>query len=736
MKPLNLLLWILVCASLVTSAPAQTTTNSTNTIVRFTITGGDLIGTMDVELFDHDKPETVRNFLTYIQSGAYQNLFFHRCVPGFVLQAGAARVANPRSPALFGQYFPVPSFGAITNEFNAGPLLSNTYGTLAMAKRGGNPNSASTDWFFNLSNNSTNLDNQNGGFTVFGQVLTGTNVLEHFNSLGPFQGVLDLSLDFFYGPAAALFNALPVSFREFTLRLPRNIDLYYVQFKILHPRDVVRPTVTLKTPAANARVINETNFATGSAADRGGLAAVYYRLNEGDKLTASGTTNWSAPLQPPPGTNTLVVHSVDTAGNPSIFIKRTFFRVVKELLTLQIIGNGKVSGATNGQVLEIGRGYRLTATPSRGQLFIGWTGEIVSSSATILFLMQSNLTLQANFIANPFIPVKGTYNGLFFDTNSVRPEIAGFFTSTTTEPGRFTAKLQNGGRTYPFTGQFDLEGRAINLVPRAGTSALTVELQLDLTNGTQQITGRVIDQTGDAWLLANRAWFHAVTNKAIPLTGKYTLVIEGSDDTVGSPGGNGFGTATIDLAGNVLFTGTLADGTPVTQRVPVSKEGQWPFYASLYAGKGSAIGWITFTNRELDDLNGWLTWNKSNQPTMKYYPLGFTNDMIAAIGSRYTPPGTNRVLNVTNALVSFSGGNLAAPFTNNVTLTPPVKITNNTPNNRLTMTIVASSGLFSGSVTPQGTLRAIPFKGALLQKQTNGSGFFLGTDQSGRVTLE
>src|ERR1043166_6556040 len=47
-----------------------------------------IFGDMDVELLEKDKPITVSNFLAYVQSGRYQNTFFHRCVPTFVIQGG------------------------------------------------------------------------------------------------------------------------------------------------------------------------------------------------------------------------------------------------------------------------------------------------------------------------------------------------------------------------------------------------------------------------------------------------------------------------------------------------------------------------------------------------------------------------------------------------------------------------------------------------------------------------
>ena len=61
----------------------------------------------------------------------------------------------------------VPTYPAIQNEYG----ISNLRGTVAMAKLGSDPNSATSQWFINLADNSSNLDNQNGGFTVFGRVV-------------------------------------------------------------------------------------------------------------------------------------------------------------------------------------------------------------------------------------------------------------------------------------------------------------------------------------------------------------------------------------------------------------------------------------------------------------------------------------------------------------------------------------------------------------------------------------
>ncbi len=118
------------------------------------------VGDMDVQLYPDVTPQTVANFLRYVNSGAYTNSFFHRSPPGFVVQGGGFRVQA-------GAVQSVPTFSPVVNEFH----LSNTRGTIAMAKLGSDPNSATSQWFFNETNNAANLDNQNGGFTVFGKVL-------------------------------------------------------------------------------------------------------------------------------------------------------------------------------------------------------------------------------------------------------------------------------------------------------------------------------------------------------------------------------------------------------------------------------------------------------------------------------------------------------------------------------------------------------------------------------------
>lgn len=131
-----------------------------------------VLGRFNLELFD-DTPLSKANFLAYIESGRYNNTIVHRSVAGFVVQAGGYFARLPLEH--------IPTFGAVRNEFRR----SNVRGTVAMAKVGGDPNSATSEWFVNLANNNAaNLDNQNGGFTVFARVIgNGMSVVDQIAAL-------------------------------------------------------------------------------------------------------------------------------------------------------------------------------------------------------------------------------------------------------------------------------------------------------------------------------------------------------------------------------------------------------------------------------------------------------------------------------------------------------------------------------------------------------------------------
>ncbi|HMB96327.1 MAG TPA: peptidylprolyl isomerase, partial [Tepidisphaeraceae bacterium] len=148
---------------------------SATPLVRMSTTAG----VITLALLRAQKPISVANFLSYANAGDYDGIFFTRSVADFVIQAGSLQVADDNTIQ------PVPVGAPIQNEFDDNGTVSNTRGTVAFAKQPppqGQPptddtiNSATNQFFFNLADNgadsgrSNDLDDQNGGFTVFAQI--------------------------------------------------------------------------------------------------------------------------------------------------------------------------------------------------------------------------------------------------------------------------------------------------------------------------------------------------------------------------------------------------------------------------------------------------------------------------------------------------------------------------------------------------------------------------------------
>ncbi|BDX05421.1 peptidylprolyl isomerase [Planctobacterium marinum] len=123
------------------------------------------LGNMTVELDRRRAPITVNNFLRYVEKGSYDNTVFHRIIPGFVVQGGGYDA----------EFNTLPAFGQIYNESGNG--LKNDMYTVAMA-RGDDPHSANRQFFFNVQDNRSLNPGRNWGYTVFGLVLEGAEVVD------------------------------------------------------------------------------------------------------------------------------------------------------------------------------------------------------------------------------------------------------------------------------------------------------------------------------------------------------------------------------------------------------------------------------------------------------------------------------------------------------------------------------------------------------------------------------
>ena len=162
----------LILAALIAPASAQQKGEASSTpkaddknpIVVLDTTSGPITLQLDRE----KAPISVENFLKYVDSGYYDGLVFHRVIPGFMIQGGGM---NDAGGALVEKD---PTFPPIKNESSNG--LKHVRGSLAMA-RTRDPNSATAQFFIDHATR-PDLDAQPGGYTIFGKVIDGMDVVD------------------------------------------------------------------------------------------------------------------------------------------------------------------------------------------------------------------------------------------------------------------------------------------------------------------------------------------------------------------------------------------------------------------------------------------------------------------------------------------------------------------------------------------------------------------------------
>jgi hypothetical protein len=348
------------------------------------------------------------------------------------------------------------------------------------------------------------------------------------------------------------------------------------------------------------------------------------------------------------------------------------------------------------------------------------SGSVTSASATLT--VQPAPT--ADFAA-------GTYSGLFSDPQGVSTLSSGSFTLKVSATGKFSAKLVRGKQRSSLSGQFDAKGNVQRTLLVPNQQPVTVSLLLS-PDDPEHLTGTVSDGTFHAKLLADRAGFDGVA-KIAPQSGRYTLVINGNEDaSVAPPRGHSIGAVTVNGAGAIRLTASLADGTKISQSVPLSGNGDWPLFASLYSGSGSIMSWAKFDSSNSGGIGGDIVWIKPAVPRAKLYPAGFSFT-TAMRGAPYKPGA--KALILTTAKLTLADGNLPAQIVNRIVLAPGNRVTN-LGDNKLSLKFSPSTGLFTGRVTDPTTSKPIPFSGAVLQDENAGFGWFSGLNaQSGTVTI-
>jgi hypothetical protein len=523
-------------------------------------------------------------------------------------------------------------------------------------------------------------------------------------------------------------------------------------------RDMLRPTVKFSYPTVNARFTNSfaTHFGTitstaprivisGSATDNSRVAGLTitrtWPPNAPMKFVptlvgAPNSEHWTNTVSLVAGTNTFTAVVTDAAGWSSTNLLNVFLRV-PSTFHVNTTGAGSTSAlspytfgaASNNAILEIGRNYGISAKPAAGNVFSNWvdgTGAEISGAPALLFRMADNLSLVANFVTNPIIAnnASGSYNGLFYETNGVRVKSAGAIFNLLVRPDTtFSGTLKVDGGTYTLSGTFNVHGDATKNIQRSGKTTLTVALHLDFV--ARQITGTISSPESDPWesvLMADIAPYSSVNH--FPDSARYTMAIApGAGAPVYSPGGFGFGFITNTPLGLISLIGTLGDGTPVSQAVPISQQGYWPLYIPLYGNRGLIEGWVNFSS---GSPGGNISWIRPAGALTSSYTNGFTN-ITTMFGSPYTPMTPS--LDPGDAALDVGLPQLTFPYAvsnNNAIVELP-----GGPTNYVGGSISAPNGAVTISYRPTGAHGNLTGHAAVLQWNNGAYGYVL----SNKVSL-
>lgn len=508
-----------------------------NTFANSDLTGDTIVqmqtseGTIDLQLYNSQTPITVANFLSYVNSGAYNNTLIYRAAKNpdgspFVVQTGADYPVDVNNTPITTFTDPSTVVYNITQPTTTPPTIQNEYsdsrpnveGTIAMAKRsaqydnsgdlipGTGPDSATTEWFINLADNSENLDNQNGGFTVFGKVIgNGMTVAQTIDNLPTLGGS---------GP----YSALPlVNFAS------GNVEAGNL---VLVPSFSVIPAITYTVSSSNTNVVTTALNGTG-------LALTYGQ----------------------PGTANVTVTATDVLGNMTSDV----FAVTVQTPSLSVLHNGTL--LTSGQSAPINFGFLpLNATASQtiniqnngdeaiainqilvssGFSIVGSTPASVApgSSASIVLsvdttsatMKNGTLSIDTNDPNTPVftVPLEATvaYSTTIGTAASTK---AKSFSYTDTDGTVTTITLTGPGTLTPFffsdseiTQTAGKKGTTIG-----GTNLLLEDLQIDSTTAKSKLT--ITSKGGDGIsVIVNldaSAALNAITAKGVEFTNEVNFV--------------------------------------------------------------------------------------------------------------------------------------------------------------------------------------------------------------------
>jgi hypothetical protein len=371
---------------------------------------------------------------------------------------------------------------------------------------------------------------------------------------------------------------------------------------------------------------------------------------------------------------------------------------------------------------------------------------VFTTNATLTFSMTANLKLVARF-ENPFYHLNGPWNGLFSEPIPA-PQSAGFMSISlpykpiSTNVAYYSGRILLDGTQYKITypnGKFDTSGHSHVVVPRPTKSSLTIDMDIDVINYTDTITGTITTPEWTANLIMYRGW----TNVGDAEFRRYTMAFPPVSGPAPSPTGWGVGATTNRARGLVSFTGYAADGAQIfAPAAYVSHDLIWPMYGQIYGKsttdyQGSMWGWLTFS-KDQPGVTGTLYWWRPPGVTNAGYLGGFSN-MFQITGSPYTnfPAGSPDLGFTGRATASFFD-EFSLSVSSTATVANTDKITFTIPNtNLIALTVYRPNGFINGTFLEAIVQKHIDphCRGVILQNTRTNLGNFWTSTNAGAFTF-
>lgn len=350
----------------------------------------------------------------------------------------------------------------------------------------------------------------------------------------------------------------------------------------------------------------------------------------------------------------------------------------------------------------------------------------ITNSVGVATSTPVSLTVGASFAA-----VKGPYNVVLANGGNGTNE-RGLFKLALGATGAFSGTASFAGQSWRLAGSFDNSGHWTKALGKdRNGQAVSIDLQVGLA-GSESITGLLKIGVTQIAINAQRNPYNSTSNLA-PQAGKYTFALP---TAAGLPAGSGYATVTVDKLGNVRAAGKLGDYTIFSSGTTVDPTGEWPFYLSLYSGKGYISGAATFRPHMDTDLDGTLHWYKP-QVTTGMYLGGFEGDVLLS-GSSYKSEAGVRVFPLDSAhqgKVAIGGGDITVAVTETIETDTSNHVKILTGNAPFTLRLTSSTGLITGTVKPAGSARALPYNGVVLQKTNTGTGVIKGSTATSVIDI-